>query len=161
MCKLIRFIYLLIPIHGFRSFLIQKHFDTCPQCQKEWGLDQSMPAFLKKPAWPEEEQSLWPRIQGRLLVMEHEETLTKGRKETHLFPGWRWAIAGLALLIFVGITFLTRNKDALEPGSSLTLQNPPVHIIHAKIQGNTAAPYIYQTPGRFFIWFEEIHQEED
>jgi hypothetical protein len=163
MCKLIRFIYLVIPIHGFRVLLIRKHFEICSSCQKDWGMDQSMQQFFTEPKWIKEEKSLWPQIQRKILTAEKSESRHR-RKKAFLFPRWQWTAAGLAILILVGISFLLRNKGTLEPAQeklSSVLKNPAVHIVHAEINGNKATPFIYQTSENLYIWFDESHQEEE
>lgn len=164
MCKLIRFFYLLIPIHGFRAFLIQKHFAACSVCQKEWGMDQSAKGSFTKPEWIAQEHSLWPQIQEKIHMLEREGIQSGETKKIFLFPRWQWALAGLALLILAGISLVLdiglihRSKKA---EVSLTLKNPQVNIIHAEIHGKKATPFIYQTSENLYIWFGEINQEED
>ena len=164
MCKLIRLAYLLIPISGFRAFLIRKHFHSCSSCQREWGMDQDMEEFFSKPDWITQEQSLWPRIQEKILAVGRKETRSKKRKKPSPFPALRWAMVGLVILILVGIAFLLRNNRMLESQmteNTLAFKDTPIHIIHAEIQGKKAVPYIYQGSENVFIWFGEIHQEED
>ena len=164
MCKFIRFIYLLIPIHGFRSFLIQKHFDGCSLCQKEWGMDQSVLDHPSKPEWVEQEDSLWPGIQERILAGETGETRSMKRKTRFFFPKWQWALVGSGLIILIGIYFgfiNSRMKESKQEDASLAFRYSPVHIIHAEIHGKKATPFIYHSQENLFIWFDEINQEED
>jgi hypothetical protein len=164
MCKLIRSLYNLIPILSFRAFFIRKHISLCPKCQKEWTLDKSTEEFFTVPEWIKKEQSLWPRIQETIRAAESGDALDERRKTTLFFPRWQWALAGLALLILVGIN-LVLNKGLLQSLSgtevSLALKTPQVKIIHAEIHGKKAKPYVFQTPENLFIWFEEIKLEEN
>ncbi|UCE39799.1 MAG: hypothetical protein JSV17_09925 [Candidatus Aminicenantes bacterium] len=164
MCKFIRLFYFMIPIHGFRAFLIQKHFSGCSKCQKEWGLDQSAQGSFTKPDWIAQERSLWSQIRERIYVVKPEEIRSGRRQKTFLFPRWRWALAGLALLILAGISFVLDKSwihKSTKEDVSLTLKNFQVNIKHAKIHGKKAKPFIYQTQENLFIWFDEINQEED
>ena len=101
MCKLIRIFYLSIPVHGFRAFLIQKHFSTCAGCQKEWGMDLNAQESFAKPEWIARELNLWPKIQGRIQAGELEETLSARRKKRILFPRWQWVVAAGSVLLIL------------------------------------------------------------
>ena len=164
MCKLIRSLYSLIPILSFRAYLIRKHLSLCPKCQREWIIGNSSEESFTMPEWIKNEHSLWPRIQERIHTVELEEIRYRRRKKTFLFPRRQWALAGLALLILVGISFVL-DKNWIHKSTkrevSLALKNPRVNIIHAEIHGKKAKPFIYQTQENLFIWFDEINQEKD
>jgi hypothetical protein len=165
MCKLIRFFYLLIPVHGFRAFLIQKHISSCSVCEKEWGMDMSAQEAFIKPEWIALERSFWPHIQKRILAGEREETRSMAREKTSLSPRWQWALAsGLVLIVLLGISFvldigLFRKTSKAEVSS--VSKNPRVDIIYAEIHGKRAKPFIYQTQENLFIWFDELNREDD
>lgn len=165
MCKLIRFLYITIPFHGFRDYLIQKHLADCPQCQMEWVIDRDTEESLAMPEWIKKESSLWPRIQEEI-KRKHvkQEQAPSGKRKTTFFPRWQWALASLALFILVGM-ILVVDKAMIQPPPeteiSLALKNPQVKIIRAEISGKKAKPFIYQTQENLFIWFDEIDQEED
>jgi hypothetical protein len=164
MCRLIRFFYLLIPIHVFRDFLIQKHFDGCSVCQKEWVTDQGVHSLSSKPGWVEQEYSLWFRIQERIDAGEFTGARSIRRKTRFLIPRWQWALAGSVLLILIGLYFVLYRIGFHEPSEqdvSLALKNPQVHIIRAEIHGKKATPFIYHTQENLFIWFDETSEEED
>lgn len=164
MCKLIRFLYTTIPFHGFRDYLIQNHLEDCPQCQRKWAIARDIEDFFAMPEWIKKESSLWPRIQEKIKRKRVEqEQAPSGKKEIFFFPRWRWALAGLALFILVGMIFLidkTMIQPPIETRISFALKNPQIKIIHAEIQGKKAKPFIYQTTDKLYIWFDEIDQEE-
>lgn len=164
MCKLIRFLYIMIPIHDFRAYLIQKHLAACSRCQTEWAIDKSTEESLKKSTWVTNEPSLWPQIQEKINVAELEETPARRRKTTFPLPRWQWALAGLALLIFIVINLVIDKGLVLSLSKkevSLALKIPQVRIIDAEIRGIKARPFIYQTPENVFIWFDKTKQEKD
>lgn len=164
MCKLIRFLYKLVPFLFFRAVLNRKHIAVCQECQKEWGIDTSIEEVLSPPEWIKNEQSLWPQIRETIGTAELGEVEGRKRREVFFFPGWQWALAGLALLIMVGINIVL-DKGSI-PAVSRTAGSPAVaipqiKIIRAEISGKKAKPYIYRTQENVYIWFDEIDQEED
>jgi len=164
MCKFIRFLYMMTPIHGFRAYLIQRHLGACAQCQREWGIDKSTEESFTKSEWAENEYNLWPQIQKKIRASEFEEIHPEKRKISFHFPHWQWALAGLTLLIFFVIN-LVLNRGLVHSLSkkevSLAIKIPQVRIIHAEIRGKKARPFIFQTPENFFIWFDKTRQEGD
>jgi hypothetical protein len=97
-------------------------------------------------------------------MVEQEEIRSSKRKKAFLFPRWQWALAGLTLLILVGVSLVLDKALVHKPTKgdvSMTPRIPQVHIIHAKLHGKKAKPYIYKTQEHLFIWFDESTQEED
>ena len=164
MCKLIRFVYLVIPIHGFRAFLIKKHLAACDVCQEVWGTDESAQEAFSTPVWIQKEHDMWPQIRDKIHLVEQEEIRSKKGKKAFLFPRWQWGLAGLILLILVGVSLVLDKARVHKPTKgdvSMTLETPQVHIIHAKIHGKKAKPFIYKMQENLFIWFDDSAQEED
>jgi predicted anti-sigma-YlaC factor YlaD len=154
----------MIPIHDFRAYLIQKHLAVCSQCQREWAIDKSTEESFTKPEWVINEHSLWPQIRQKINAAEPEEAPFRRRKTAFHLPRWQWALAGLALLIFI-VFNLMLDKGLVHSLSkkevSLAIKIPQVRIIHAELRGKKARPFIYQTPENLFIWFDKIKQEGD
>lgn len=162
---MIRSLYKLISIPSFRAFLIQKHISSCPKCQKEWSIDETMEDLFAAPGWIEKEASFWPRIQETILANEIEDALDRTRnRTTGKFPRWQWAMAGFALLLLAGINIIVSKGPIRRlPLAELDLARKPpqIKIIRAEIHGQKAKPYIYRTKDNLFIWFDQINQEED
>lgn len=162
MCKLIRSLFRLIPILGFRAYLIRRHISLCPKCLGEWINSPRTERLFTMPEWIKNEQSLWPQIREAIREAEKSEILEEKRKKTFYFPRWRWALAGAALLILIGIN-LVLNKDLIRKFSKTEISSvttiPQIKIVRAEIDGQTAKPFVYQTPENLFIWFERVQQE--
>ena len=164
MCKIIRFMYMTIPFHGFRYFLIQKHLAVCPRCQKDWGFIPDVEKSFAMPVWIEKESSLWPQIREKIERKEQEPKSSDTGRSTSRLHRWQWATVGLSLIILVGVILVVKRTKIQSPSGVETIlarSNPQVKIIHAEIQGKKAKTFVYQTSENLFIWFDEIDQEED
>jgi hypothetical protein len=165
MCKIIRSLYNLISIPGFRAFLLQNHISSCPKCQKEWSIDETMEELFGTPGWIEKEASLWPRIQETIQATAIGDSLDRTKNRTSgMVPRWQWALAGFALLLLAGINIIVnkgpiRRQPLVEV--DLARKPPQIEIIRAEIHGQKAKPFIYRTQDNLFIWFDKIDQEED
>ncbi len=164
MCKLIAFLYGSIPIQGFRTFLIKKHFSKCPVCQSELDIEALFTEKFQIPEWIESEQSLWPQIREKILTLEIPSSPSRQKDRRFLIPRWQWALAGLALLLVVGISLLIERdfrQNAYQGEFIATSSTPRIIIMHVEIKGKKAKPFVYQTQDKFFIWFEESKPEGD
>jgi hypothetical protein len=163
MCKFIAFLYDLIPIQGFRAFLIKRHIAKCPICEKESAMETILEEKFKIPDWIESEQSLWPQIREK--VFGPEPLPTHRQKALRIMPPrWQWALAGIALLLVVGINLLIErdfDRKRIQGEFIATTTAPRIIITHAEIKGKQAKPFIYQTQGKYFVWFEESKSEGD
>ncbi len=164
MCKLISFLYDLIPIRGFRAFLIKKHLIKCAICQNELSIEPLYEEKFKAPEWIESEQSLWPHIREKLSTQRIPSSPSLQNKKRFLIPRWQWALAGFILLVLVGIYLLIKQdfrQNALKGEFIATSTTPRIVIMHAEIEGKKAKPFVYQTQERFFVWFEKSKPEGD
>lgn len=150
MCKFFKFLYRLIPGRNFQFFLIKKHFSGCYRCQKEIEINDLLKEIIVIPEWIKAEKSLWPQIKPVLYTPEEKVLKIKRKYEVSFFKKWRWAIAGLALVIVMGLSLMVHQNFLKE---SLSKEKPRIEITYAEIKGKKAKPYIYQTPNMSFIWF--------
>lgn len=157
MCKLSKFLYWLIPVKSFKSYLINKHFSACSQCQREIEEESRLKELLGIPEWAKKEQSLWPQIQQRISIPSVKAGRIGRRHKSFLWKKWRWAMAGFVLAVIIGLVFLIHQNFLIRTAedSVLEIDNPRIIIKHAEIKGKKAKPYIYQTPYVSFIWFAE------
>lgn len=152
MCNFFKFLYQLIPVKNFRSFLIKKHFSSCYRCQKEIEINNQLKEIIVIPEWIKEEKSLWPQIKPRLYTPEEKVLKIKKKYEFSFFKRWRWAMAGLALIIVMGLSLLIHQNFFKITSSK---EKSGIEITYAEIKGKKAKPYIYQTPTMSYIWFAE------
>ncbi len=164
MCKFIRFLYIMIPIRGFRASLIQKHMSGCSICQSQWTIDRSAREIFTMAEWAKNEQSLWLRIQGQINAVEIENTEPKGKKASFLFSRWHWALIGfvsficLAAALWILSTVIPKRAKTDISSADKKLR---IHITYAKVDGNKAKPFVFQTSENLFIWFEKIQRNGD
>jgi len=150
MCKFFKFLYRLIPVRNFQSFLIKKHFSGCYCCQKEMEINDLLKEIIVIPDWIKAEKSIWPQIKPVLHTPEEKALKIKRKYEVSFFKKWRWAIAGLALVIVMGLSLMVHQNFIKE---SFSKEKPRIEITYAEIKGKKAKPFIYQTPNMSFIWF--------
>jgi hypothetical protein len=158
MCKFYKFLYWMIPVKSFRSYLIKKHFAACSRCQREVEKESHLKELLAVPNWIETEKSLWPQIKQKILVPEEKVIRIESKHESFFRRKWSWAMVGFVFAGVVGLGLLVRQSYLKRTPEEriLEIDKPRITIKHAEIKGKKAKPYIYQTPYVSFIWFAEI-----
>jgi len=160
MCQLFKFLYGLIPIRKFQSYLIKKHFSSCSFCKREIEVDASLKEIFAIPDWVKGE-NLWPQIRPKLYSPEEKVVETKGKFASISHKRWQWAVAGLALAAAIGINLLIQQsikKGSYAEDASLSGEKARIVITRAEINGKEARPYIYQTPTASFVWFAKSEE---
>jgi hypothetical protein len=165
MCKILGFLYMIIPFKRLKGALIRKHFERCQRCSQEIEAVADAAGSALKPKWIQESPSLWPKIRERLVSRKSQPELRLSLPRP--YPGRaharRWkqaAVAALAAVIVLGSIglFVLRHsgRARLGPGSGPPGEppgtSPRVEVNAAELKGKPANPYIYQTPRASFIW---------
>jgi hypothetical protein len=152
MCKFIAFLYDSIPIRSVRAFLIKRHFAKCPNCKKESAIGDLLQEKLQVPEWIKAEQSLWPQIKEKVLSPQPLPSAHRQKALRFIAPRWQWALAGLALLLVVGINLLIErdfHPQHLQEPFIVSTTAPRIIIIHAEIKGKQAKPCLSNS-GKIF-----------
>jgi hypothetical protein len=152
-CKLAEFFYGLVPLAGFRNFLLRVHMEGCPFCEKSLvSRDQARTLFVG-PEGLETDPDLWTRIRAR---SADERTGPRGRR---LRLEWATGAAGVLVLAVAGF-WLLRNVGPNGAGSGSGPIVDRFEIESINVGGAPAQAYVYQ-PGdtdMIFVWAEKSDQ---
>ncbi len=161
MCRLIRLLYVLVPLGWLRSRLLRHHLESCPNCRQHYGLEEDV---WPLPSWILNDESL------RLGVLQKlEGNITNVviiKPEINSATWWRWALVPvLAAFFILGIRFLKFESMPVSPQvETLTVQpsQPDINLISARVSGQPVQPYIVKSSRSpmVVIWLEkEKHRE--
>lgn len=147
-CKIINFLFRVLPFRAFQGILIKHHFEKCPNCQNSLVKAEDARLFLEleKEEKSSEMVNLWPGISEKLCEGSGEKV------RTSFFPKWRWAFvaAGLTIFIFIGFLYLNR------PGSLTASELDQFQINYIKVEEQPAGTYVYepQDSELIIVWAE-------
>ncbi|UCC39605.1 MAG: hypothetical protein JSV96_17800 [Candidatus Aminicenantes bacterium] len=97
-CRIIGFFFNVFPLKVWQSFLIRRHLQKCPECQRELASIAEVRSLLTQESEGESLEGEWLAIRGKLSGGK--------RKERDLFsPRLRWA-AGVASLFVVAVAVI-------------------------------------------------------
>lgn len=158
MCSFFKFLYWLVPVKSFQSFLIKIHFSGCNRCRKETEIDNQLKEIIAVPEWVKAEEIMWPQVKTKVYTSEKKALKTVKKYKFSLFKKWRWATAFIALTILVAISFLIQKglKREVSSEEALLTKSPPKVIVkRAELKGKKARPIIYQTSTVSIIFLVE------
>ncbi|MFC2142549.1 hypothetical protein ACFLR7_06420 [Acidobacteriota bacterium] len=156
MCRLCEVLYVLVPIHPFRGWLLRKHMAGCPRCSRDLTLTgPAARAVAEIPPWIRLESSLWPRVKAEISVPRSEPGSGKIRPAgPPAFIHWRYAVAALSLVLFIAAHVLIQQRLPVSSTPGMTAAAPSsVTVNFAEVQGKKARHHIYKTSSRSYIWF--------
>lgn len=150
-CKWVRFGYKVLPLPGWRAFLLKRHLDCCPQCQSQTLDNETIRAMGITAASLRAELPLWP------VPFASPET-------RRMYLGWRYAV-GLSLaaaLVWVAIAVLHFPQSPAPKGTIRELEeideSKVFAVLTAEIGAEPARSVIFKPrqPGMTIVWFEKI-----
>ncbi len=149
-CKLINFLFRVIPFRAFQGVLIKNHFEKCQDCRNSLVKAEDVLLFLVKEEKVHEMVNLWPGIREKLFEG------SEGKIRKPFFSKWRWALsaAGLTVFIFTGFLYLNR-PDSLAMASQQD-QDQSFEINYIKVEEKPAEAYVYepQDSEMITVWAE-------
>lgn len=153
-CRWVRFGYKILPLPGWRTFLLKRHLDCCPLCQSQTLDDESIRAMGITAAALQAEPLLWPVPAAR-------------PKARTLRLGWRYAF-GLSLVaamvwVMVEVVHFAPSPASAAPKGWIqeveeSDESRVFAVLSAKIGNESARSLIFkpQQPGLTIVWFEKI-----
>jgi hypothetical protein len=146
---MVNFLFSIFPFKIWQDFLLQKHIQDCPDCQKNLtSLEETKSLLIQ-----EEEvvglEDLWSKV---------DIQITKEKRKGKLFrlPRWGWAVGAACLLIAIvfGIWFYQLAPSGKTPEEEIT---SPLQIKYIRIYGQPARTYLFhpQDSNMIIVWAEK------
>ncbi len=149
-CKLIDFLFTVLPLKRWQGFLIRRHIQKCPDCLSRLAdVEDVKPLFIQENEL-EDLEGMWPAVKARIDEAREEVGVT-------LWQRWKWGIAAAAL--FAAVTVLIWLFSPFSPGRG-PLEEPlagQFQIDYIEIENEPAQAYIYhpQDSNTYFVWVEK------
>ena len=154
-CKTVELLFEALPIGAWRAFLICRHIDACPACQKKLlNLEESR-ALLVGPMDPDE----WTGLKRRLRIITPKGAAVRAPAGQGN-PGrpWIWASSAAMLLVLAAAGFwILRGTAKKIPATDLIRPTDRFELDYIRVGGQPAGAYIYQPQGAdiIIVWAEK------
>jgi len=149
-CKIINFLFWILPINQIRSCLIQKHINKCPYCLKKLASASEVRSLLTTENSSETKVDLWPFLKQKL-----DKPQKKRKSAPFLQKRWAYVAAVILAVTASGILifyswFDHQPKEYLSSPSDFQIQ-------YINVQNQPANTFYYQSPDSdfIFIWAEK------
>ena len=136
-CKILGYVFSLVPLKKWQGFLIRFHMERCPKCQKTLISREDVQGITIQESQCGDSNSLWDGFEEK--VRE-----AKSGKQHVLSPRWNWAY-GVALVLILGAVTIwlvlspqfhkTRIEESL---------NGHFRINYMRIENEPAQAYLFQ-----------------
>lgn len=149
-CKIIDFLFTFIPIKHWQGFLIRRHIQKCPECQRKLADVEEVRSLVIQESELEGMEGLWPAVKAKLSEDRGEATI-------HLWRRWKWMYASvflavmLAGLIWLTFVFIPGKGPSEEPLAG------QFQIEYIEIENEPAQAYVFRPhdSNTFFVWVEK------
>ena len=153
-CRMIDFLYVILPLKMWRGFLLRRHVERCAFCQTKLAGREAVKSLLVAKnnlgPWP----SLWPQVKTMLVSLEEERpegTPLLGQER-------RLRVAAAVALFIVGLASFWLLKD-FRPEKRGTGEEiaSRFRINYLKVEDKPAQAYLYQPSesNLIIIWVEK------
>lgn len=153
----------LVPISGFRDWLLRAHIAGCAFCQEQAASRDEVVNFLRTEAcsWPEK-----LLVRTEAIAEERKEKKEEKKARPEVYSPWprrlyAGAVALIIVLLMVGFArYLVKSSGKEDKvhlnGTCKTDLVSKVSLIYIRAMGQPASTYIFQTadPEMIIIWAE-------
>lgn len=149
-CRLYEVIFSIFPLKSWQDFIIRRHFDGCPSCQKRLaGMEEAQSVLLPEGV-TKNRKDFWP---------EFAQAVEENNKKLVRPPHWRLVYGAVALMavIIAGAWFMFVTKT--ERVSDLPDR---FKINYIRIEDKPARAYLFQPKDSkmIFVWAEKNTEGE-
>jgi hypothetical protein len=154
-CKTVEFLYALIPLKRWRSFLIRRHIEKCPGCLAGLASREEAGGLLVQEAGANVSRSFWSGVEAA--IAEDSGGERGGDKILPPLPGfrWGWAVATAFLgVLLIGLFFL---RDFQPERVSADTVQARFELEYVRVGGQPANAVVYQPQGSdmIIVWAEK------
>jgi len=154
-CKTVEFLFDAIPIGVWRGFLIRRHNDECPACQKKILSLEEARSLLVGSLGPAEWAGFKQRLRSRTANHTADRAPAGYGKPAKL---WAWASSAAVVLVLVAAGFWLLRKAGEEVPVADRIRPPErSELDYVRVGGQPAGAYIYQPQGAaiIIVWAEK------
>lgn len=148
-CKVVSFLYRLVPVRLWRAFLIRAHFEGCPHCQQELASAAEARSLFVQESDLNLACPLWGDIARSLAARDDEAAEKSGVLPGRRLGRWAWAAAGIVLVLLAGYWAW----KGFRPDGRSPMPTAPVRfeLEYVRVGGQPADAYVYQPQGSDII----------
>lgn len=135
-CKIINFLFSSIPLNKWKDFLIRRHIQECPVCQKRYVSALEAKSLLIEESEIESVPDFWLGLESRLAEPEK-------KKKTFLRPNLAWAAASIVILVVIAASIWLYLASISGKRAVSEKQADRFQINYVTVRNEPARTYLY------------------
>jgi hypothetical protein len=148
-CRMVNFLFSIVPFKIWQDFLLRKHIHNCPACQENLASLEETKSLLIQESEVDGLEGLWPKVRLQL---------TKEKRKQRLFhlPRWAWAVGAACLLIAL-VLAIWLYQIAPSGKTQEKEITSPLQIKYIRIYDKPARTYLFhpQDSNMIIVWAEK------
>ncbi|MCP5105197.1 MAG: hypothetical protein GY950_17540 [bacterium] len=155
-CKFYRFMFWLIPLKRWQSFLVETHFDGCTKCGEPVDENKIIHELVISPRRADASASLWPGVRRGILPRRQPAPAPVRRGWKRQWTGVVFALAVVAALLVIPFVLQKETGKNVSPGKQINRLNSNISIRSVKLEGKHAHSYVFNStdPEMTMVWVE-------
>ena len=101
-CKLVEFLFAVLPLKQWQDFLIRRHMQDCPSCQEKLASRSDVLELMVREEKIAEDGALWDGFKSKFRDVDRDEKSIGS-------PQWKWAYGVVAAFVIVAGIFVVSN----------------------------------------------------
>jgi hypothetical protein len=156
-CTLHKLLFWLLPLKRWQVFLIRFHFQKCPSCREESGVDESLNQVSISPRDCQDLPSVWPEIKKQIRL---DQKKGARKKRCIPIPRWGWVLPVLGLVcLIIFFPFLTEKNDnsTISQDKKIIKSTSKIILKSVKLENVPAKTFFFQSshPDRLIVWVQK------
>lgn len=149
-CKIVDFLFFIIPLKRWRDFLIRRHFQKCPVCQDKVASSEEVKSLLINEGKVGELLELWPAVEKELKEGKRKERFPMRRR-------LKWAYGAASLLAAAAAVIWLYFAITPDSGPSKETLVERFQINYIKIGNKPARAYLFRPHDSkmIIVWAEK------
>lgn len=155
MCKIYKILFRWVPIKRWQSFIISRHFETCPACRVEILEEQRLEQLLVTPGQVVEEDSLWWEIRAGIVPSAPVRRRRLSGVFSFQHPRLAWGMAAAVLVI--AAVLLTVPSIIPDNRANNHRENKIFSVRSAEREGKPVQFHVFSSkdPDMTMVWVEK------
>jgi hypothetical protein len=140
-------LYRLAPVKAWKAAIIRRHFETCPACKADNGMEIEPGHIGVSPGNARLPEDLWQRIESAIIARETASHPARPGRRRLITA----AVAALMLLLILPFTLLRKHTG---PRRDMVVQNRQIVIHSIRVEHRPAKTVIVQSgkKNRLIVW---------
>lgn len=158
-CKTFKFLYNVIPLNIFRSYLIKKHFSSCSSCSAELADEVEIEKMIISPGKASRDIDLWPGLKNDIISLNRESRL-KARRIPAGIRKWQLGLTGAVLLLMLILVPFILNRFDQDSGidpETAGIVNREIEVKSLRIENRPVKSYYFQSKdtNKIIVWVQK------